>query len=96
MTMTRMEIHTASGSNIFGGIVKIKVGDLVELQPTNNRNRQLRGQEKKHIWEVVELSPSTICFDGGPGISILHRATNHERWVHEDDIKILDYSENLR
>ena len=75
--------------------MKIKEGDIVELQLTNNRNRQLRGQERKHIWEVVQVAPWTICFDGGPGVMILHRATNHERWVQEDDIKTVDYMENL-
>ena len=76
-------------------IMKIKEGDIVELQPTNNRNRQLRGQERKHIWEVVQVAPRTICFDGGPGVMIVHRATKHERWVQEDDIKIVDFKENL-
>ena len=75
--------------------MKIKEGDIVELQPTNNRNRQLRGQERKLIWEVVQVAPWTICFAGEPGIMIMHRATNHERWVQEDDIKIVDFKENL-
>ena len=34
---------------------KIKVGDIVELQPTNQRNRQLRSQENKHFWEVLTV-----------------------------------------
>ena len=76
--------------------MRIKEGDIVELQPTNNRNRQLRGQERKHIWEVVQVAPWTICFDGGPGIMIEHRATNHQRWVQEYDIKIVDFKENLQ
>ena len=75
--------------------MRIKEGDIVELQPTNNRNRQLRGQERKHIWEVVQVAPWTICFEGGPGIMIVHRATNHQRWVQEDDISIVDFKENL-
>ena len=75
--------------------MRIKEGDIVELQPTNNRNRQLRGQERKHIWEVVQVAPWTICFDGGPGVMIIHRATKHERWVQEGDIAITDYVENL-
>ena len=34
-----------------GHIDFIKVGDIVELLPTNNRNRQLRAQDGKMIWE---------------------------------------------
>jgi len=32
-----------------------RVGDIVELLPTNNRNRQLRSQENKHFWEVLQV-----------------------------------------
>ena len=45
---------------------KIKVGDIVELQPTNQRNRQLRSQEKKYLWEVLQICP-VICFNGEIG-----------------------------
>ena len=72
----------------------VKIGDIVELMPTDNRNRQLLSQKKKRIWEVVKVSSSTQAFNGAPGISILHRATNHERWVQEDDIRITDFREN--
>ena len=75
--------------------MKLKKGDIVELQPTDNRNRQLLNQEKKRIWEVVKSSPSVQAFSGDPGVLILHRATKHERWVQEDDIAITDYVDNL-
>jgi len=73
----------------------VKIGDIVELMPTDNRNRQLLSQKKKRIWEVIKVSSSTQAFNGAPGISILHRATNHERWVQEDDIVIIEYVDNL-
>ena len=38
-----------------GHIDFIKVGDIVELLPTNNRNRQLRAQDQKLIWEVIKV-----------------------------------------
>ena len=73
----------------------IKKGDIVELQPTDNRNRQLINQDRKRIWEVVKTSPSVQAFGGDPGVLILHRTTKHERWVQEGDIAISEYVENL-
>ena len=70
----------------------IKVGDIVELQPTNQRNRQLRSQDKKHIWEVVKID-TPQCFNGDVGFLILHQS-GHERWVQADDIKLRTFREN--
>ena len=70
----------------------IKVGDIVELQPTNQRNRQLRSQDKKHIWEVVKID-TPQCFKGDVGFLILHQS-GHERWVQADDIKLRTFREN--
>ena len=41
----------------------LKVGDIVELLPTNQRNRQLRKQNGKWEWEIIKIDPSTICFN---------------------------------
>jgi len=75
--------------------MKLKTGDIVELQPTNNRNRQLINQEKKRIWEVLKTSAQVQALGNGPGVMILHRVTKHERWVPEDDIAITEYVDNL-
>jgi len=75
--------------------MKLKKGDIVELQPTNNRNRQLINQEKKRIWEVLKTSAQVQALGNGPGVMILHRVTKHERWVPEDDIAITEYVDNL-
>ena len=40
----------------------IKVGDIVELLPTNQRNRQLRSQEKKYDWKVIEIGTPQCYF----------------------------------
>ena len=74
----------------------ITVGDIVELLPTNNRNRQLRSQEKKYEWEVLKIDPETICFNGNEGILIKHVGSDHDRWVQREDIKLLHFKENLR
>ena len=71
----------------------IKVGDIVELLPTNNRNRQLRGQENKHMWEVVQIKP-VMCFGGDLGFDIKHLGSDHSRWVKEDEIQISEFREN--
>ena len=71
----------------------IKVGDIVELLPTNNRNRQLRGQENKHMWEVVQIKP-VMCFGGDLGFDIKHVGSNHTRWVKVDEIQISEFREN--
>jgi len=73
----------------------IKVGDIVELQPTNNRNRQLRSQDSKYDWEVLQICP-VICFDGGIGYDIKHVGSDHTRWVKLDDIKLKTYREHNR
>ena len=75
--------------------MQLKKGDIVELQPTNNRNRQLINQEKKRIWEVLKTSAQVQALGNGPGVMILHRVTKHERWVPEDDIAITEYVDNL-
>ena len=71
----------------------IKVGDIVELLPTNNRNRQLRSQENKHIWEVMQIKP-VMCFGGDLGFDIKHVGSNHTRWVKVDEIQISEFREN--
>ena len=74
-----------------------KPGDIVELQPTNQRNRQLRRQEGKRMWKVIKIDPETICFGKQEGIlieSVIDRT--HDRWVQRDDIVLLQYEENLR
>ena len=70
-----------------------KVGDIVELLPTNQRNRQLRSQEKKHIWEVLTVD-TPIYLKGDLGFMIKHVGSDHTRWVTADDIKITQYQEN--
>ena len=70
-----------------------KVGDIVELLPTNNRNRQLRGQENKHIWEVLTVD-TPIYLKGDLGFMIKHVGSDHTRWVTIDDIKITQFQEN--
>ena len=75
----------------------LKPGDLVELLPTNNRNRQLRSREGKHEWVIVKIDPETICFKNEEGIliqSVIDR--KHDRWVQRNDIVLLQYEENLR
>ena len=70
-----------------------KVGDIVELLPTNNRNSQLRSQENKHFWE--ELSVDTpIYLQGDLGFMLKHVGSKHTRWAAVDDIKIHEYKEN--
>ena len=70
-----------------------KVGDIVELLPNNNRNRQLRSQENKHIWEVLTVD-TPIYLKGDMGFLIKHVGSNHTRWVTADDIKISGFREN--
>ena len=74
----------------------IKEGDVVELLPTNNRNRQLRGQEGKHHWEIIKIDPNTICFGKTEGILIKHIGSSHDRWVQRCDIKLIEFKENRR
>ena len=72
----------------------IKVGDIVELMPTNQRNRQLRAQENKHIWEVLKVD-TPIYLKGDLGFYIKHIGSDHTRWVCAEDISIQEYRENL-
>ena len=75
----------------------INVGDIVELLPTNNRNRQLRAQEGKYEWEVLEINPETICFGKKEGILIVScKDSKHDRWVERNDIELTEFRENLR
>ena len=70
-----------------------KVGDIVELLPTNNRNRQLRSQENKHFWEVLSVD-TPVYLKGDLGFMIKHVGSDHSRWVIADDIKIQEFREN--
>ena len=70
-----------------------RVGDIVELLPTNNRNRQLRSQENKHFWEVLSVD-TPIYLQGDLGFMLKHVGSNHTRWAAADDIKIHEYKEN--
>jgi hypothetical protein len=75
----------------------IKIGDIVELLPTNNRNRQLRSQNGKYEWVVIKIDPESICFNNQEGIliqSIIDR--KHDRWVQREDIQLTKFRENLR
>ena len=74
-------------------VFKIKVGDIVELLPTNNRNRQLRAQEKKYDWKVLEIG-TPQCYVGKLAYLIEHDM-NHSRWVLPEDIAIKYYKESL-
>ena len=74
----------------------LKPGDIVELQPTNQRNRQLRSQEKKWEWVIVKIDPETICFKNEEGILIQSVIDpKHDRWVQRNDIKLIEFKENL-
>jgi hypothetical protein len=74
----------------------LKVGDKVELLPTNARNRQLRKQDGKHDWIIVKIDPATQCFNGQEGILIVSVIDKkHDRWVQRTDIKIIEFKENL-
>ena len=70
-----------------------KVGDIVELLPTNNRNRQLRSQENKHFWEVLQVD-KPIYLKGDVGFMLKAVGSTHTRWATADDIKIHEYREN--
>ena len=75
----------------------LKVGDIVELLPTNQRNRQLRKQNGKWEWVIIKIDPSTICFNKQEGIliqSVLDR--KHDRWVQREDIQISAFRENRK
>ena len=70
-----------------------KVGDIVELLPTNNRNRQLRSQENKHFWEVLQVD-KPIYLKGDVGFMLKAVGSTHTRWASADDIKIHEFREN--
>ena len=65
----------------------IKVGDVVELLPTNNRNRQLRAQDNKIIWEVIKVDRPQ-CLNKELGYFIEHQ-DGHTRWVKPEDVVLL-------
>ena len=74
----------------------LKIGDKVELLPTNQRNRQLRKQGK-HEWIVLKINPSAQYFNGKEGIAIESLIdSSHWRWVERTDIKLIEFRENLR
>ena len=73
----------------------IKEGDIVELLPTDNRNRQLRSQEKKYDWEVLTVG-TPQCLAGRLGFFIKHLGSDHTRWVAESDITLRTYKEHRR
>ena len=70
-----------------------KVGDIVELLPSNNRNRLLRSQENKHFWEVLTVD-TPIYLKGDLGFMIKHVGSDHTRWVVAEDIEISEFREN--
>ena len=75
----------------------LKVGDIVELLPTNQRNRQLRKQNGKWEWEIIKIDPSTICCNNQEGIliqSVLDR--KHDRWLQREDVQISEFRENRK
>ena len=71
----------------------IKEGDIVELLPTDNRNRQLRSQENKYDWEVLKID-TPQCLSGKLGYFIKHIGSAHTRWVTVNDIKLRTFREN--
>ena len=73
--------------NYKGHIDFIKVGDIVELLATNNRNRQLRAQEGKMIWEVIQVARPQ-CLNNELGYFIEHQ-DGHTRWVKPEDVVLL-------
>lgn len=78
-------------------IRQIRPGDIVELLPTNSRNRQLRKQDGKIFWKVLSIDPHTICFNREEGIAIESVIDKeHWRWVKREDIKLTEFRENVR
>ena len=74
----------------------ITVGDIVELLPSNNRNRQLRSQDGKHIWKVVKIEEAQCT---APDLGFLIQSIkdpSHDRWVLQEEIFVLEYKENIR
>ena len=73
--------------NEYSHVDFICVGDIVELLPTNNRNRQLRAQDKKLIWEVIKVDRPQ-CLNKRLGYFIEHK-DGHTRWVEPEDVVLL-------
>ena len=73
--------------NEYSHVDFIRVGDIVELLPTNNRNRQLRAQDKKLIWEVIEVDRPQ-CLNKRLGYFIEHK-DGHTRWVDREEVLLL-------
>ena len=63
------------------------MGDIVELLATNNRNRQLRAQDGKMIWEVIKVDRPQ-CLNNRLGYFIEHK-DGHTRWVEPDEVVLL-------
>ena len=88
------EIRLNISERIIGEMMsQVKVGDIVELLPSNQRNRQLRSQEGKYYWRVLEIG-TPQCFFGELAYHI-EFDVNHSRWVLPEDVQIKYYRENL-
>ena len=73
----------------------MKVGDIVELLPTNQRNRQLRKQDGKKEWVIRKIDPDTICFGRNEGFLIEACVDQwHSRWVERTEIKVIKFAED--
>jgi len=72
---------------------KVEVGDIVELLPTNQRNRQLRSQDNKLLWEVLEIR-RLKWFGDEIHFDIKHLGSDHSRWVKREEIEIDTFREN--
>ena len=77
-------------------LTKIKIGDVVELLPTNQRNRQLRRQEGKKEWRVIDFKHHVQAL-GKEGFAIESVIdSSHWRWVSIEDIELIKFRENER
>ena len=74
-------------------VFKIKVGDIVELLPSTDRNRQLRSRQNMYYWKVLETG-TPQCYLGKFAYLIEHDM-NHSRWVLPEDIAIKYYKESI-
>ena len=70
----------------------IKTGDIVELLGTNQRNRQLRSQEKKYYWKVLKIGTPQCYF--GKLAYLIEYDINHSRWVLPEEVAIKAYRED--